>query len=100
VENITEFLLEYNVPIGDLTLHLVFIETRSGENPVMTVTYFSSTNTQIVEKGWVDGIMHNSYTGIITEAFAIDNLVNYGDCEKLVNAIISNYDSTISLLSE
>ena len=100
VENITEFLSEYNVPVGDITLHLVFIETKSDENPVMTVTYLSSNNTQIIEKGWKDGMTYNSYTGLITEEFAVENLKNYGDCKQFVIALIQNYDGAIKLIPE
>jgi len=98
VENITEFLLDYDVPVSDITLHLAFIETESRENPVMTVTYLFSNNTQIVEKGWIDRITHNAYTGLLTEVFAVENLENYGDSTKLVKVIISNFDGAISLI--
>lgn len=100
VENITEFLSEYNVSVSDITLHLVFIETKSGENPVMTVTYISSSNTQIIEKGWTDGITYNSHTGLLTEEFAVENLKNYGNCKQFVKALIKNYDGAIKLIEE
>ena len=100
VENITEFLSEYNVPVSDITLHLVFIETESGENPVMTVTYLSSNDTQIVEKGWTDRMIHNSSTVLVTEEFAVENLKNYGDSKQFVIALIQNYDGAIKLIQE
>jgi hypothetical protein len=100
VENITEFLVAYDVPVSDITLHLGFIETESAENPVMTITYFFSNNTQIVEKGWIDRGTHPSYTCLMTEMFAVDNLQNFGDSKKLVTIIITNYDGAISLRSE
>jgi flagellar basal body-associated protein FliL len=100
VENITEFLSEYDVPVGDITLHLVFIETESGENPVMTVTYFSSNNTQIIEKGWIGRMTHNSSTVLITEEFAVDNLKHYGDSTQFVMALIQNFDGAIKLITE
>ncbi len=100
VENVTEFLSDYNVPVSDLTLRLVFIETESGENPVMTVTYIASNNTQIVEKGWTDRMTHNSSTVLITEEFAIENLKNYGDSKQFVMALIQNYDGAIKLITE
>lgn len=100
VENITEFLVDYNIPVSDITLHLVFIKTKSGENPVMTVTYLSLNNIQIIEKGWIDSVTHNSYTGLLTEAFAVTNLENYGDGKKIVKVIINSYDGAISLIRE
>jgi hypothetical protein len=100
VANITEFLLDYNVPVSDITLHLIFIETKSGENPGMTVTYLSSNNTQSIEKGWIDSVTHNAYTGLLTEAFAVKNLENYGDSKKIVKVTINNYDRDISLIRE
>jgi hypothetical protein len=100
VENITEFLVEYDVPVGDITLHLVFIETESGENPVMTVTYTSSNNTQIVEKGWIDRMAHTSSTVLITEEVAVENLKYYGDSTQFVMALIQNYDGAIKLITE
>jgi len=100
VENITEFLSEYNVPVSDITLHLVFIETKSGETPVMTVTYFGSNDTHIIEKGWTDGMSYNSYTGLVTEEFAVENLKNYGDCKQFVKALIQNYDGAIKQIKE
>lgn len=100
VENVTEFLSDYNVPVSDVTLRLVFIETESGENPVMTVTYIASNNTQIVEKGWIERMTHNSSTVLITEEFAIENLKNYGDSKQFVMALIQNYDGAIKLITE
>ena len=100
VENVKEFLSDYNVPVSDLTLRLVFIETESGENPVMTVTYIASNNTQIVEKGWIERMTHNSSTVLITEEFAIENLKNYGDSKQFVMALIQNYDGAIKLITE
>jgi len=93
-------IVEYDVPVGDITLHLVFIETKSDENPVMTVTYLSSNNTQIIEKGWIAGMTYNSYTVLVTEEFAVENLKNYGDCKQFVKALIQNYDGDIKLIKE
>ncbi len=100
VANISEFLLDYNVPVSDITLHLVFIETKSGENPGMTVTYLFSNNTQIIEKGWINRVTYNSYTGLLTEEFAVKNLENYGDSKRIVKVTINNYDGDISLIRE
>lgn len=98
--NITEFLEESQVPVEDIALHIVFIETQSGETPVMTVTYLSWNNTQIVEKGWTSRVPYNSYTALITEEFAVDNLKNLGDSKLLVKAIIQNYNGAIILIND
>ena len=66
----------------------------------MTVTYLSSNNTQTIEKGWIDRVKHNAYMGLITEAFAVKNLENYGDSKKIVKVTIKNYDGDISLTKE
>ena len=100
VENVKEFLSDYNVPVSDLTLRLVFIETESDENPVMTITYIASNNTQIVEKGWTERMTNNSSTVLITEEFAIENLKNYDDSKQFVMALIQNYDDAIKLITE
>ena len=100
VENITEFLQESQILIGDITLHLVFINTESGENPVMTVSYLASNNTQIIEKGWNGIVTYHSYTGLVTEEFAVENLKYYGNSKLIVNSIIQNLNGAIKLIEE
>ena len=98
--NITEFLEESQVPVEDIALHIVFIETKSGETPVMTVTHLSWNNTQIVEKGWTNRVPYNSYTVVATEEFAVSLLENLGDSELVVKAIIQNYNGAIILIHD
>jgi len=100
VENITEFLQESQIPVGDITLHLVFINTKSGDTPVITVTYLSSNNMQIIEKGWKNREIYNAYIGLVTEKFAVKTLKNYSSSKLIVKAIMQNYDGAIKLTKE
>lgn len=98
ITNITDFLIESQVPIGDITLHLAFIDTKSGDVPTMTVTYIRSNNTQIIEKGWKDRVTFNSYVGLVTEELAVEMLKHYGDDQFVIKAIIQNYDGAIKVI--
>lgn len=100
VENITEFLQESQIPVGDITLHLVFINTKSGDTPIITVTYLSSNNMQIIEKGWKNREIYNAYIGLVTEKFAVKALKNYSSSKLIVKAIMQNYDGAIKLTKE
>ena len=86
--------------VGDITLHLVFINTKSGDNPAMTVTYISVTNTQIIMKGWTETHVYNSYTGLVTEKFAVEHLQNYGNTKLIVQSIIQNLNGAIKIIEE
>ena len=46
VGNITAFLEASDIPVTDIVLHIVFIQTQSHETPVMTVTYQAWNETQ------------------------------------------------------
>ena len=98
IENITEFLQESQIVVGEITLHLVFISTQSGENPVMTVIYFPTTDTQIIEKGWTETHTYISYTGVVTEKFAVEQLKSYGESEQIVQSIIQNLNGAIKII--
>lgn len=100
IGNITAFLETSQVPVGDIALHIAFINTQSNEIPVMTVTYLSWNNTQIVEKGWTDSVPYNSYTVVVTEEFAILLLENLGDSDPVVKAIIQNYNGAVTLIND
>jgi len=65
VENIPTMLQESSIPVSNIVIHFVFLETQSDAAPVMTLTYLLSNNTQIIEKGWKDQSVYTSYT-IIT----------------------------------
>lgn len=100
ITNITDFLSESQMPISDLTLHLAFIDTKSGDVPSMTITYIRSNNTQIIEKGWKDSVPYNSYKALVTEKLAIEILKNYGNDQSTIMAIIQNYGGEITLIAE
>jgi len=100
ITNITDFLSESYIPIRDTTLHLAFIDTKSGEVPSLTLTYLRSNNTQIIEKGWKESGTYNSYTVLVTEKFAIDILNDYGNDRAVIQAIIQNYGGEITLIIE
>ncbi len=100
VGNITAFLEASDIPLNDIVLHIVFIQTQSHETPVMTVTYLAWNETQIVEKGWTRRLPYTAYTVVVTEAFALTLLKALGDSEHIVKAIIQNYDGAITLINE
>ncbi|KON29449.1 hypothetical protein AC480_03155 [miscellaneous Crenarchaeota group archaeon SMTZ1-55] len=100
VGNITAFLEASHVPVGDVSLHIVFIHTQGHEVPVMTVTYIAWNETQIVEKGWSSRIPYNAYTVVVTEALALTLLKSLGDSEQVVKTIIQNYGGAVILIDE
>jgi hypothetical protein len=100
ITNITNLLNESQIPTGDLTLHLAFIDTKSGSTPAMTLTYIRANNTQIIEKGWKERVTHNSYVGLVTEKLAIEILKHYGDDQSIIITIIQNYDGAIKVIKE
>jgi hypothetical protein len=100
VENIPALLQESSIPVSNVVIHFVFLETQNGAAPVMTLTYLLPNYTQIVEKGWNDRMAYTSYTVITTETFAVALLENHGDSKRVVKAIIQNYDGAITLITE
>jgi hypothetical protein len=100
VGNITAFLEASDIPVNDIVLHVVFIDTQSQETPVMTVIYIAWNETQIVEKGWTSRIPYNAYTVVVTEELALTLLKHLGDGEQVVKAIIQNYGGAITLIDE
>ena len=100
VENIPALLQESSIPVSNVVIHFVFLETQSDAAPIMTLTYLLSNNTQIVEKGWKDRMAYASYTVLTTETFAVALLENHGDSKLVVKAIIQNYDGAIKLITE
>ena len=100
VENVPALLQESPIPVSNIVIHFVFLETQSGATPVMTLAYFPSNNTQIVEKDWNEWVGYTSYTVLTTEAFAVALLEYHGDSKLVAKAIIQNYDGAIKLLRE
>jgi hypothetical protein len=100
VDNIPALLDESPLPVSNVVIHFVFLETKSGATPVMTLTYLSVNNTQIVEKGWKGSVDYATYTVLTTEAFVVALLENQGDSKLVVKAIIQNYDGAIKLTPE
>jgi hypothetical protein len=100
VQNIPALLHESPIPVSNVVIHFVFLETQSGATPVMTLTYLSLNNTQIVEKGWKDLVDYTSYKVLSTDVFAVALLGYHGDSKLVVKAIIQNYDGAMKLITE
>ncbi|MCP8310719.1 MAG: hypothetical protein L6N94_04405, partial [Candidatus Methylarchaceae archaeon HK01M] len=67
-----EFLLEADFSLMDIVAHFIFIECKSGNSPVMTVTYYVASRSMLIEKGWIERDIYNSYTCYLTEDLALD----------------------------
>jgi hypothetical protein len=100
VEDIPALLHESPIPVRNLMLHVVFLDTQSGATPVMTPAYHPSNDTLIVVKGWSDRGGYASYTVVTTEAFAVALLANHGNRTLVVKAIIQNSDDAVTLITE
>jgi len=100
VDDIGEFLSEANYSLVDTTAHFVFIECESGNNPVMTITYYSYNQSLLVEKGWVKRVTYNSYTLIVTEDIALRIIKLNSDYQLVVRTIIENLNRNIRFEKE
>jgi hypothetical protein len=101
VEDVGQLLSEANYSLIDTTIHFVFIECKSNENnPVITITYYSSNSSLLVEKGWNKRINYNSYTLIATESIALEMIRLESDYQLIVKAIIENLNNTIRFEKE
>jgi hypothetical protein len=95
VDNVGIFLSEANYSLIDTTAHFIFINCESGNNPVMTLTFYSTNQTLSVEKGWVKRVTHNSYTLIVTETVALQLIRLESEYQQIVKIIIENLNNTI-----
>jgi len=100
VDDVEEFLSEANYSLVDTTAHFVFIECESGNNPVMTITYYSYNQSLLVEKGWVKRVTYNSYTLIVTEDIALRIIKLNSDYQLVVRTIIENLNRNIRFEKE
>jgi hypothetical protein len=100
VDDVGKFLSEANYSLTDTTAHFVFIECKSGNNPVMTITYYSYNKPLLVEKGWVERVTYNSYTLIVTEDIAIEIIKLNSDYQLVVKTIIENLNRNIRFEKE
>jgi protein-S-isoprenylcysteine O-methyltransferase Ste14 len=100
VDNVSKFLSEANYSLVDTTAHFVFIECESENSPVMTLTYYSSNESLLVEKGWVNRVTYNSYTLIVTENVALEIIELNSDYQIVVRKIIENLNNTIRFVKE
>ena len=100
VDDVSKFLSEANYSLVDTTAHFVFIECRSENSPVMTLTYYPSNESLRVEKGWINRVAYNSYTLILTENVALEIIELDGDYQVVVRTIIENLNNTIKFVKE
>jgi len=100
VDDVGKFLSEANYSLMDTTAHFVFIECESGNNPVMTIMYYSTNQSLLVEKGWSNRIIQNSYTLIVTEAIALEIIKLNSDYQLIGKTIIENLNNTVKFEKE
>lgn len=95
VDDVGRFLSEANYSLVDTTAHFVFIECRSENSPIMSLTYNSSNESLLVEKGWTNRVTYNSYTLIVTENVALEIIGLNSDYQVVVRTIIENLNKAI-----
>jgi hypothetical protein len=100
IDDVGKFLSEANCSLMDTTAHFVFVECKSGNNPVMTITYYSYNQSLLVEKGWTKRVTHNSYTLIVTEDIATEIIKLNSDYPLVVKTIIENLNRNIRFEKE
>ncbi|MCP8304808.1 MAG: hypothetical protein H3Z50_05000 [archaeon] len=100
VEDVEEFLLEADFSLTDITAHFVFIECKSGNSPVMTVTYYVASRSILIEKGWTDRGVYNSYTCYVTEDLALEVIRYDGDYKLILKIIMENLNRKIKIVPE
>ena len=100
VDDVGEFLSEANYSLVDTTAHFVFIECRSENSPVMTLTYFSKNESLLVEKGWTNRVTYNSYTFVVTENVALEIIELNSDYQVVVRKILENLNNTIRFVKD
>ncbi|MCP8311659.1 MAG: hypothetical protein L6M37_01740 [Candidatus Methylarchaceae archaeon HK02M1] len=100
VKDVEEFLLEADFSLMDIVAHFIFIECKSGNNPVMTVTYYVASRSMLIEKGWIERDIYNSYTCYLTEDLALDVIRYDGDYKFILKIIMENLNRNIRIFSE
>jgi hypothetical protein len=98
VNDVADFLEQIDFPLRETTVHFVFINCKSGKNPVMTLTYNPSNQSTSVEKGWVNEATEDTYTCYVTEDLALKIIKYESDYQLILKAIMQNLDKDIRLL--
>ncbi|MCP8319118.1 MAG: hypothetical protein L6N95_04745, partial [Candidatus Methylarchaceae archaeon HK01B] len=76
------------------------IECKSGNSPVMTVTYYVASRSILIEKGWIERDVYNSYTCYVTEDLALDVIRYDGDYKFILKIIMENLNRNIRIFPE